>query len=138
MCCASILFNSSPFGSCYSLRSCFKPSACRCFASLFQVRVMIPVHVMPRVLLCSRVVCLYQLESVYLVLYVQLYLLLVYAYMWCARIYMHRFPRMYILTPQKTSKKNFCDLANWKNQKLLITSSFPIGLKANLVICTKF
>jgi len=31
---------------------------------------------------------------------------------WCARIYMHRFPRMYILTPQKTSKKNFADTAN--------------------------
>jgi len=49
----------------------------------------------------------------------------VYAYIsWCARIYMHRFPRMYILTPQKTSKKNFCDLANWKISNLLITSPF--------------
>ena len=34
--CISFLY-SSAFGCCYSLRSCFKPSACRCFASLYSL-----------------------------------------------------------------------------------------------------
>ena len=62
---------------------------------------------------CSRVLCPVSAAGVY-------------TYVWCARIYMHRFPRMYILTPQKTSKKNFADSIYSQNENNRDGSNFAI------------